>query len=65
MKLTPEKIYELEHKLIKDQALWEVTGEDAAMMVTYIAGINDMASVVADALREKTECVCGEGGILD
>lgn len=60
MKLTPEKIYELEHKIIKDQELWDVPGASAAMMATYIAGINDMATVIVDAMRNPTESECEE-----
>ena len=54
MKMTEDNVYRVEHKLIKDLILWEVTDDDRMChtVVSYICGINDMAEAMVECLKD-------------
>lgn len=53
MKLTDANVYKLEHELILDTNIWSfVDKEETVKGLFYIAGINNMAQAVVEALRE-------------
>ena len=55
MKLTDANVYLIEHKLIQSmcQGCFETGNPDTIRDTTmYIAGVNDMAQAVVEALRE-------------
>ena len=55
MKLTEGNVHLIEHKLISDQLLsesCESDGDTCKWLCGYLAGVNDMAQAVADAIKE-------------
>ena len=55
MKLTDANVYLIEHKIVRDMCLgcFETENPDTIRDTTmYIAGVNDMAQAVVEALRE-------------
>jgi hypothetical protein len=53
MKLTDANVYLIEHNLIQNLDVF-VVGEDrhARDLAMYVAGVNDMAQAVVEALKE-------------
>lgn len=53
MKLTDANVYLIEHNLIQGMEMF-VVGDDrqARDLTMYVAGVNDMAQAVVEALRE-------------
>lgn len=45
----------IERRLLDDSDLWEEDAERAKMLLTYIAGVHDMANAVRDAIKERGE----------
>lgn len=53
MKLTDYAVYKLEHDLIREMDVFTAAGDEEARDLTmWIAGVNTMAQVVIEALRE-------------
>jgi hypothetical protein len=52
MKFTEDNVLRVEHRLIKEQLIMECPVESKADLLAYIAGVNDMAEYVIDAMRE-------------
>ena len=53
MKITKGVILMVEHDLIMSQILSDCPEEDRAAMAMYIAGVNDMAQAVIEAMEEE------------
>lgn len=53
--LTKEDIYELQHKTLVDQLLWESADVCAQGMTYYLAGMNDFAQKLLERIEEKTK----------
>ena len=53
--LTKEDIYELQHKMIVDQLLWEAADMCAQGMTYYLCGMNDFAKSLLERIEEKTK----------
>ena len=52
MKFTEDNVLRIEHKLIKEQLIMECPEECKADLLAYIAGVNDMAQSIIEAMRE-------------
>jgi hypothetical protein len=52
MKFTEDNVLRVEHRLIKEQLIMECPDECKKELLAYIAGVNDMAEDVIDAMRE-------------
>ena len=52
MKLEKENVRIVKEKLLYDCGYWEFEGKDAEKLLTYIAGVNDMADAVIKAIDE-------------
>lgn len=52
MKLTEDNVLRVEHKLIQDQIIMDCPDEMKSDLLAYIAGVNDMAQAVIEAMRE-------------
>lgn len=52
MKFTADSVLWLEHKLIQEQLIMECPEECKADLLAYIAGVNDMADDIINAMRE-------------
>lgn len=52
MKITEGVILKVEHDLLKNQILSDCPEEDRAAMAMYVAGVNDMAQAVIEAMKE-------------
>lgn len=56
MKITEGVILKVEHDLLVSQILSDCPDEDRAAMAMYIAGVNDMAQAVIEAMEgEKND----------
>lgn len=53
--LTKEDIYELQHKMIADQLLWEAADSCTQGMTYYLCGMNDFAQKLLERIEEKTK----------
>lgn len=53
--LTKEDIYELQHKMLVDQLLWEAADTCATGMTYYLCGMNDFAKSLLERIEEKTK----------
>ena len=51
--LTKEDIYELQHKMIVNQLLWEAADACATGITYYLAGMNDFAQKLLERIEEK------------
>lgn len=51
MKFTEDNVLRVEHTLISNQLIWECPKEDCEKLLMYIAGVNDMANEVIEAMR--------------
>ena len=52
MKFTEDNILRVEHKLIQDQIIMDCPKELGQDLLAYIAGVNDMAQSIIEAMRE-------------
>lgn len=52
MRLTTENVNILETRMLDEIAYWEDEGKSAEKVLTYIAGLHDMAEAVRKAIRE-------------
>ena len=52
MKFTEDNVLRVEHKLIQDQLIWDCHKDDREALLMYIAGVNDMAQSIIEAMRE-------------
>ena len=52
MKFTEDNVLRVEHTLISNQIIWECPKDDCEKLLMYIAGVNDMANEVIEAMRE-------------
>lgn len=52
MKFTEDNVLIMEHKLIQDQIIMDCPQELREGLLAYIAGVNDMAQAVIEAMRE-------------
>lgn len=53
MKLSDAIVYKLEHNLIQEMDVFSVSGDEEARDLTmWIAGVNDMAQAVVEAMQE-------------
>ena len=52
MKFIEDNVLRVEHKLIQDQIIMECPKELWQDLLAYIAGVNDMAQSIIEAMRE-------------
>ena len=52
MKFTEDNVLRVQHKLIQDQIIMDCPKELKEEMLAYIAGVNDMAQSIIEAMRE-------------
>ena len=52
MKFTEDNVLRVEHKLIQDQIIMDCPKELKEDLLEYIAGVNDMAQSIIEAMRE-------------
>ena len=52
MKFTEDNVLRVEHKLIQDQIIMDCPKELKEDLLAYIAGGNDMAQSIIEAMRE-------------
>lgn len=52
MKFTEDNVLRVEHKLIQDQIIMDCPKELKEDLLAYIAGVNDMAQSIIEAMRE-------------
>lgn len=52
MKFTEDNVLRVEHKLIQDQIIMDCPKELTEGLLAYIAGVNDMAQCIIEAMRE-------------
>lgn len=54
MKMTEDNVYRVEHNLIKDLIMWELTDDDRLChtAAAYVCGINDMAEAMVECLKD-------------
>ena len=53
MKFTEDNVLRVEHKLIQDQLIMDCPEGCKADLLAYIAGANDMAQYIIDAMRAE------------
>ena len=53
MKFTEDSVRWLEHRLIQEQLIMECPEECKADLLAYIAGANDMAQYIIDAMQAE------------
>ena len=52
VKFTEDNVLRVQHKLIQDQIIMDCPKELKEDMLAYIAGVNDMAQSIIEAMRE-------------
>lgn len=57
MRITEGLILKVEHDMLRDMLLIGGSEEERAEMAMYVAGVNDMAQAIIEAMREGAKTV--------
>ena len=52
MKVNEHNVLMVQHDIIRNSLIWDCPKEDREALLMYIAGVNDMAQAVIEAMRE-------------
>lgn len=51
-RLETSNVLIIENRILNELELWNLSGKEAEAMTNYIAGVNDMANAVIEAIKE-------------
>lgn len=52
MKVNEHNVLMVQHDILRNSLIWECPKEDREALLMYIAGVNDMAQAVIEAIQE-------------
>ena len=52
MKVNEYNVLKLQHDILRNSLIWECPKEDREALLMHIAGVNDMAQAVIEAIQE-------------